>query len=447
MSSAPRPKTIASTYAKYELVNPHGLVLVSGDFLLQGTGSGGINNTVTIYDNDGSQVGDSFTITEPMQIHFENCDFGYISFSDSNSYSIYSNVQSTAYATADEKIVAMSNAVLRFIKLASTDAVQNNQTSGANLIQINADNVGLLKDSKIAKLNQDGFGNVGINVQNSINASITNTPSVSVSNSPSVNVANTPSVNSTITADSVGLAKAAQLPSALDANGNVKAAANIGTAITKALNQDTSGNVGINVQNTITASISNTPSVNVANSPSVSIANTPTVDSVITTDNVGLAKAAQLPSALDGSGNLKVAEQNTINVNVSNAPSVSISNSPNVSVSNTVTTNTTIENTVSQSLPNSPAPANPWSISGQIVTSTTGYVIIVSRTVTSGKTGYVSQIDFSTQNTSGFGAINIRLYDSTSSTTLWIGVINGGSSPQYVEKRFPCQSLSQADTF
>ncbi len=202
------PKTLASTIARYELCNPHGLTLVSGYFLLQGTSTGAISNTVTIYDNEGSQIRDSFTITEPMEIDFENCNFGWISFSDSNSYNIYSMVQTETFATDQDKIAAMSNARMSLKKLASTDAVQNNQTDGSNLIQINADNVGLLKDAKIPHaINQDGSGNVGINVQNSITASISNTPSVNVSNSPNVNVANTPSVNSTIVTDSVGLAK------------------------------------------------------------------------------------------------------------------------------------------------------------------------------------------------------------------------------------------------
>lgn len=117
-----------------------------------------INQTITFYNQNGSVEGQPITLTNSVEIKLRYVNFSKITFSDSNNYNIFASIQTMQFNTEENLSLYMSDSDFNVVPINNADIIKPLDSNG----YVEVDD--LLLNAKIAKLNQDGSGNVGTNI-------------------------------------------------------------------------------------------------------------------------------------------------------------------------------------------------------------------------------------------------------------------------------------------
>jgi hypothetical protein len=134
--STPSQQTVSST-SKVVLLSTQGLQLCNASIIIPENSlqQFTINQTITIYDDAGNQIGAPINITQPSTITIDSLPIGWISFSDPNSYNISVTSQVITCYSVKEKLLAAQNGSLLLnttpsLNKPSTFSSQNTNSQG-----------------------------------------------------------------------------------------------------------------------------------------------------------------------------------------------------------------------------------------------------------------------------------------------------------------------------
>ena len=139
-----------------------------------------VSQTITFYNQNGSIEGEPITFKSSLEIKLRYVNYSKITFSDSNSYSIFASMQTLIFSTEENMSLYQSDGDLTIAPINNAQIIKPLDSNG----YIETDDVGL--NGKIAKLNQDANGNQGVNLENPIPAGSNAIGSVGVTSLPAL---------------------------------------------------------------------------------------------------------------------------------------------------------------------------------------------------------------------------------------------------------------------
>ena len=123
-----------------------------------------VAQTITFYNQNGSVEGQPVSFTSSLELKLRYVNYSKITFSDSNSYSIFASIQTLTFAGQENRELYQSDVDLSIVPINNVEIIKPLDGNG----YVETDDIGL--NGKIAKLNQDANGNQGVNLENPIPA-------------------------------------------------------------------------------------------------------------------------------------------------------------------------------------------------------------------------------------------------------------------------------------
>ena len=155
----PIPVQFPSTYVLNLSSNPHTLfvlkIIVSNPT---------IDQTITFYNQNGSVEGQPIVLTNSVEIKLRYVNFSKITFSDINSYNIFASIQTLQFSSEENLSLFMSDSDFNIVPINNADIISPLDING----YVEVDD--LLLNAKIKTLNQDVNGNIGISINNPLDA-------------------------------------------------------------------------------------------------------------------------------------------------------------------------------------------------------------------------------------------------------------------------------------